>query len=186
MTTPIGWIERGLEVISNPIWEEVGNWDSLWRPSSVRPSQDLRVRRAIKPNRSGRGNEVREGQRRRCRGGLSRCRGAQNQTQGRQWASIRPRGADDGLPESSFQTDQLTKVERLGVAHLWIYCWEETHQSSKSPDAGVVNFWVSYKGCHTWRILARSWPSYKIMETFGVNWTGPLKAFVGPREVGVH
>ena len=34
MTTPIGWIERGLE-ISNPIWE-VGNRDSLWRPSSVR------------------------------------------------------------------------------------------------------------------------------------------------------
>ena len=65
------------------------------------PSQDLRVRRAIKPDRSGRGNEVREGQRRRCRGGLSRCRGAQNQTQGRQWRSIRPRGAADGLVEHS-------------------------------------------------------------------------------------
>ena len=100
IATPIGRIERGLE-ISNPICGRL----EIGTPSGGRhrcgPSQDLRVRRAIKPNRSGRGNEVREGQRGRCRGGLSRCRGAQNQTQGRQWRSIRPRGAADGLVEHS-------------------------------------------------------------------------------------
>ena len=32
--------------------------------------------------------------------------------------------------------------------------------------------------------IGQKLPSYKIMETFGVNWTGPLKAFVEPREAG--
>ena len=97
IATPIGRIERGLE-ISNPICGRLEIGTPSGGRHQRRPSQDLR---AIKPIDQSSGNEVREGQRGRCRGGLSRCRGAQNQTQGRQWRSIRPRGAADGLVEHS-------------------------------------------------------------------------------------